>query len=385
MLRPLLRRSLAASRRLYHQLPDVENTSDKRYVDRLKLTVRAGNGGAGCVSLWKGTSKGKFRPPDGGDGGAGGDVLIKASPQVKSLAGLPQILCAEHGAHGQNQKRHGRKGRDAILHVPLGTVVTKFDPSMADEDSEGHIIVADLVSTGQEVLVARGGQGSKGNASEPRKKGGGKRNETEYDGATSFMRAGETCHIALELKFMTDAALIGLPNVGKSSLLGAITGKRLAPATGPNRNHTRLGAVRLSPHATFIVVDVPSIPLSTNPSTGGRPLWYLRHAHRAKVLVYVVDASCSGPHEMSLWEQIQFLRAEIQHAGNGLSSKSWMVAINKVDLIQGNGEKQSCTTLFAHKCRRAGAVSVVQTRASGEDESNVSSLKRALTRILMRS
>jgi len=352
-------------------------------VDRLKLTVRGGNGGAGCVSLWKGTSKGKFRPPDGGDGGAGGNVVIRASSQVKSLAGLPQLLCAEHGGHGGNQKRHGKRGKDAILHVPLGTIVTRVDQETMDNTSIdiSSDVVADLVSNGQEVLVARGGQGTKGNAAEPRKRGAAKQNDDESQTRQlGVAKAGETCHISLELKFMTDVALLGLPNVGKSSLLKALTDKQqLRPAMVVPTTRTRLGALRLSPHSVSIIADVPSINLP-DPMTNRRPLWHLRHAHRAKVLVLVIDASCSDPHQLSMLEQVKHLRTELEYDEvNELSIKPWIVALNKIDLL--DSKDGSSITSFVNRCRRAGATSVVQTSV-GMDKTNVSSLKRALTRIL---
>lgn len=382
LLRSLIRRSLAASQRVYHPFPesthDLVDTvfGEKRYVDRLKLTVRGGNGGAGCVSLWKGTSKGKFRPPDGGDGGAGGNVVIRASSQVKSLAGLPQLLCAEHGGHGGNQKRHGKKGKDAILQVPLGTIVTKID-----QDTLVDASVADLVSNGQEILVARGGQGTKGNAAEPKtKRGAAKQNDDESQvRELDAVRAGETCHISLELKFMSDVALLGLPNVGKSSLLNALTDRQqLRPPSVPT-TRTRLGALRLSPHSVSIIADVPSITLP-DPMTSRRPLWHLRHAHRAKVLVLVIDAFRSDPHQLSMWEQLKHLRTELEHEEDSdLSIKPWIVAVNKIDLLDSNDG--SSITAFVNRCRRAGAISVVQTSA-GMDKTNVSSLKRALTRIL---
>ncbi|MDP9072241.1 MAG: GTPase ObgE [Actinomycetota bacterium] len=248
------------------------------FVDEAQLHVKGGDGGAGAVSFRREAHVARGGP-DGGDGGDGGDVWLVADPNVASLLGFrdhPHRRAAS-GGHGQGKKRHGARGADTVVAVPEGTVV---------KDLSGELL-ADLVSAGDRWLAAAGGRGGRGNASflSNRRR------------APSFAQqgeAGEERWLNLELKLMTDVALVGFPNAGKSTLISRLSAAKPKVADYPFTTlEPHLGVVRFD-EREFVVADVPGL---VEGASAGRGLGhrFLRHVERARVLVVLVDlASAEG-------------------------------------------------------------------------------------------
>ncbi|MGH3086171.1 MAG: GTPase ObgE [Rubrobacteraceae bacterium] len=280
-----------------------------QFIDEARFVIRAGRGGDGSVSF----NREKYKPrggPDGGRGGGGGSVLIRATEDLSTLEHLAyrNLVKAGRGRHGSGGNRTGERGEDVILDVPLGTLVF-------DEDG----LLADLSEEGDEVVVARGGEGGRGNASFA----------TSTRQAPAFRERGlpgEEREIRLELRILSDVGLVGLPNAGKSSLLAALSAAR--PKVGDYPFTTlspRLGVVEERGYKNpFVVADIPGLisGASEGKGLGNR---FLRHIARARLLALVLDAS-EDPEGAE-----GTLRAELYAAR--LSNKPTLVALNKVDLL----------------------------------------------------
>ena len=243
------------------------------FVDDAQLNVRGGDGGAGCVSFRREAHVPKGGP-DGGDGGKGGDLWLRASRNVASLLAFRDHphRRAKSGTHGSGGKRHGASGADLVVDVPIGTTVRSKD------DGE---LVADLVNDGDTWLAARGGRGGRGNA----------RFLSNARRAPSFAEQGEYGEerwLRLELKLLADAALVGFPNAGKSTLISSISAARPKIADYPFTTLVpNLGVVRFHEHE-FVVADIPGL---IEGAAEGRGLGhqFLRHVERARVLVILCD------------------------------------------------------------------------------------------------
>ncbi len=242
------------------------------FVDEAQLHVKAGDGGAGAVSFRREahTPRGG---PDGGDGGKGGDVWLAADPGVVSLLAFrdhPHRRAA-NGAHGQGRRRHGSRGADAVVPVPVGTVV---------KDRSGHV-VADLSEANARFMAAEGGRGGRGNA----------RFLSNRRRAPAFAEqaeVGEEHWLHLELKLMADVALVGFPNAGKSTLISSISAAKPKVADYPFTTlEPHLGVVRFDEHE-LVMADIPGL---IEGASEGRGLGhrFLRHVERARVLLVLVD------------------------------------------------------------------------------------------------
>lgn len=284
------------------------------FVDRVRIQVRGGNGGAGVASFVrrKGMPKGK---PSGGTGGGGGDVIVRANANVASLlkyAHQPH-WSAGNGTHGEGDFKHGKAGEDLILEVPLGTLV--YD--------ENETLIADLVRDGHELNVARGGRAGRGNAAfvAPDRKAPTFAEQGEY---------GEASWIGLELKLIADAALIGFPNAGKSTLISRVSAARPKIAEYPFTTlEPNLGVVALGDRE-FVLADIPGL---IEGAADGKGLGheFLRHTERARVLVILLDPS--EIQEMSYSEQFRILLAELAAHSPELVSTRYVVALSKTDTI----------------------------------------------------
>ena len=284
------------------------------FYDRATIHVRAGNGGNGIASF----RREKYVPfggPDGGDGGTGGGVYLEVDPNLNTL--LPfayeQHYRAEHGGPGRKAKKHGKKGNDLTVKVPPGTTV---------HDAETGELLADLVTPGDRLLVARGGQGGLGN--------------THF--ATSTNQAprlaekgepGEERSLQLELKLIADVGLIGYPNAGKSTLISAISAAR--PKIGDYPFTTiepNLGVVQAGDD-TFVVADIPGLIEGAHRGVGlGHE--FLRHVERTRVLVHVVDAA--GLEARDPVDDYQIIKQELAAYSEELASRPRVVALNKIDI-----------------------------------------------------
>ncbi|MCY4271324.1 MAG: GTPase ObgE [bacterium] len=264
-----------------------------QFVDECGLNVRGGDGGAGCVSFRREAHVAKGGP-DGGDGGDGGSVWLEADHNAASLIAFKDHphRRAESGGHGRGKRRHGASGDDAVVRVPVGTVVRAQDGEM----------LADLASDGARWLAAAGGQGGMGNT----------RFSTHLNRAPAFAEqgeAGEQRWLRLELKLLADVALIGFPNAGKSTLISRISAARPKIADYPFTTlEPNLGVVRTDDDFEMVVADIPGLIAG---ASDGRGLGhrFLRHTERARVMVVMVDLASAE--EVPPAEQQRVLLGEL--------------------------------------------------------------------------
>ncbi len=284
------------------------------FVDRVRIQVRAGDGGAGVSSFvrQRGRPRGK---PCGGSGGRGGDVILRASATASSLLRYSRQphWSAGNGTHGEGDFKHGRVGADLYLDVPLGTMVY-------DEDDT---LIADLVTDGQEVIVVRGGRGGKGNAAfvSPDRKAPTFAEQGEY---------GEAIWISLEMKLIADAALIGFPNAGKSTLISRVSAAKPKIADYPFTTlEPNLGVVVLG-EREFVLADIPGL---IEGAAEGRGLGheFLRHTERARVLIILLDPS--ELQETSYPEQLKVLLNELAAHSPDLVARPYLVTLAKTDVL----------------------------------------------------
>ena len=284
--------------------------------DRVEIEVKAGKGGDGAVSF----RREKFVPfggPDGGDGGDGGNVIIEAGSSIASLRVFRQkrFFRAGNGKNGMGKKKHGKKGKDLIIIVPPGTVV------MPKMQVGGDSLIADLSQSGQQVVVARGGKGGLGNV--------------HFASATNKApqiaeqgEVGEENSLILELKLIADVGVIGYPNVGKSTLLAAISAARPKIASYPFTTlEPVLGVAEVS-QQSFILAEIPGLIEGAHLGRGlGHD--FLRHITRTKMLIHLVDGSSASP-----GEDMVRVNTELGLFDSALAKKSQLVAVNKIDLPQ---------------------------------------------------
>src|SRR5436190_11610336 len=304
------------------------------FVDRVKVFAQAGKGGRGCVSF----RREKFVPkggPDGGDGGRGGDVILRADRHVDNLANLfyEPIVKAKSGGHGMGKKMAGRAGAEKIVKVPVGTVVWSADESKhgtsnlqsSTPKSDQSVIdpVVDLVRDRQEFVLCRGGAGGKGNVHFKSSRNRAPRQYTEGE-------EGEQGHFLFELRTIADAGLVGYPNAGKSTLLRKISAARPKVAAYPFTTlHPIVGVVELPGYRRAAIADIPGLIEGAHRGLGlGHE--FLRHITRCRILIFVVDVA--GSEGRNPIEDLQNLRREIGLHDPALSSRPWLVVANKMDL-----------------------------------------------------
>ena len=284
------------------------------FVDEAQLCARGGRGGAGCVSFRREAHVPRGGP-DGGDGGSGGDVWVVADRNVASLLSFrdhPHRIAA-NGTHGQGKKRHGAGGNDLIVTVPEGTVVM---------DNDGELL-ADLVRHGDRYLAAEGGRGGRGNA----------RFLSNRRRAPNFAEQGEAGAehwLRLELRLMADVALVGYPNVGKSTLISRISAARPRIADYPFTTlEPQLGVVRAGEGSEFVVADIPGL---IEGASEGRGLGhrFLRHIERTRVLVILLDLSATAP--ASPDRQLAVLLEELGRYQPALVNRPRLVVGSKADV-----------------------------------------------------
>jgi len=284
--------------------------------DRAEIRVRAGAGGNGVVSF----RQEKFVPfggPDGGDGGDGGDVIMMADGSVTSLRVFERkrFYRAADGGSGKGKKKHGKKGKNLILTVPVGTVV------LYKTQVGGDAAIADLEEPGQQAVIARGGKGGLGN--------------THFASSTNQApqiaqrgEAGEENSVILELRLIADVGIIGYPNVGKSTLLAACSAAKPKIASYPfTTREPILGLVEVG-QRSFVVAEIPGL---IDGAHLGRGLGhdFLRHITRTKILIHLIDGSSASPVE----DMIQ-VNAELSLYDSALAQKPQLMVVNKIDLPQ---------------------------------------------------
>jgi GTP-binding protein len=279
--------------------------------DRARIRVQAGKGGDGGLSF----RREKYVPrggPDGGDGGRGGDVVLVADASLRDLSSLRRrrLIKAGRGENGRGARKHGANGGDNELRVPVGTQVLSDDGDL----------IADLAHPDARVVLAKGGQGGRGNA----------RFVSSTRQVPRFAEVGppgEELDIELHLKLLADAALVGLPNAGKSSLLTRISNARPKVADYPFTTlQPVLGTVESPDGRQLVVADVPGLIEGASEGVGlGHE--FLAHLERARTLVHVIDASHPAD------EQWRLIDAELGAYGAGLDERPQIVVLNKIDLV----------------------------------------------------
>jgi GTP-binding protein len=295
------------------------------FVDEAQVHVKAGNGGAGCVSFRREpyVSKGG---PDGGDGASGGDVVLEASNQVVSLLGFEEHPHRRggDGTHGSGKRRHGRRGTDLVVSVPEGTLVRSLDGDL----------LADLVTTGDQFVAAQGGRGGRGNA----------RFLSNRLRAPAFAEQGELGEerwLNLELELMADVALVGFPNAGKSTLVSRVSAAKPKIASYPFTTlEPHLGVVHVgrslvtSQPSQFVIADIPGL---VEGAADGRGLGhrFLRHVERARVLLVLVDLAETeglGPSEgREPADQVRVLLDELERYRPELVDRPRLVVGSRCD------------------------------------------------------
>lgn len=287
------------------------------FVDRVLLFVKGGHGGRGKVSFYRAKYVMKG-PPDGGDGGHGGNVIIRAVPGTDSLAAVSHIKHwrAERGGDGGVNNRHGFQGKDMVMIVPPGTVIRDRD--------RGHVL-KDLTEANDEVVVAKGGYGGRGNR----------------HFATSINRSpreaepggdGEERWIALELKLIADVGLIGLPNAGKSTMLSRLSRAQPEIADYPfTTKFPNLGVVQFGHEHGFVLADLPGLIEGAHAGVG-LGLEFLRHVERTRVLIHLVEPfPIDGSDPVANYRAI---RNELDLYSKELTNKPEVVAISKAELTE---------------------------------------------------
>jgi len=304
------------------------------FVDRIKIFAQAGKGGRGCVSF----RREKFVPkggPDGGDGGRGGDIILRADQHVDNLANLfyEPIVRAQNGGNGKGKKMTGRAGANKVVSVPAGTLVWPAQEEKrptpinreqaANVQRSSAIPVVDLTRDREEFVLCRGGAGGKGNVHFKSSRNRAPRQYTEGED-------GEEGYFLLELRTIADAGLVGYPNAGKSTLLRKISAARPKVAAYPFTTlHPIVGVIEFPGYRRATVADIPGLIEGAHRGLGlGHE--FLRHVTRCRVLVFVIDVA--GSEGRNPVEDLQNLRREIDLYDPTLSSRPWVVVANKMDL-----------------------------------------------------
>lgn len=347
-------------------------------IDYAKITVKAGDGGAGAGSFRKIKGK-RYGKADGGDGGAGANVYLEATANLNTLEPYRYVkeYKAQNGMAGFPNLRRGAAGRDLVLKVPVGTVVTAETtdyslqttalPSSGQAVDSGQWTV-DLTREGQKTLVARGGQGGRGNAKlrdefgrRPRK---GERGEI-----------GETRQLKLELKLIADVGLIGLPNAGKSTLLSVLTAARPQIASYPFTTlEPNLGVLdsgllgswvdgplgKRKPNnliaqkpKSLILADIPGLIEGASRGRGLGDL-FLRHIERTKILVHLIDTSTKTIEQ--IWQDYRIIRGELKAYSKELAKKKEIVVGTKTDLVE-KQKVREFVSFFKSKRKKVLAIS----------------------------
>ena len=285
------------------------------FVDELTVKLIAGKGGDGCTSF----RREKYVPmggPDGGNGGRGANIIFKVDKGLKTLIDLryQKIIKGDKGVNGKGSNRNGANAEDVIIKVPAGTTVIDMDT---------NLVIADLTKDGEEVIVAHGGRGGRGNRAFA----------THEDNApklSEYGEPGEERYIKCELKVLADVGLVGLPSVGKSTFLAAISASKPKIAayhfTTLNPN---LGVVKLKDHRTFIMADLPGLIEGASEGAGlGHK--FLKHASRTRIIAHIIDMG--GFEGRNPIEDYKIIRNEITKYSDKLANKKEIIIANKCDL-----------------------------------------------------
>lgn len=328
-----------------------------KFIDEAIISVKAGDGGNGCVSF----RREKYVPmggPDGGDGGDGGNVIIRADEGLSTLMDLKyrRHFRAGRGTHGKGKQMTGAVGKEVIIKVPVGTIIY--------EEKSG-IKLVDLVTSDAEAVVARGGNGGKGNARfatstnrAPRKAEPGEK--------------GEERKLHLELKLLADVGLIGMPNAGKSTLISVISAAKPKIADYPfTTTSPNLGVVYIGEGNSFTVADMPGLIKNAHEGAG-LGIRFLRHIERTRLLVHLIDLS--NPENKDPLKSYELIRAELGAYDESLLERPEIIVFTKMDIPEAREKFSSVGKSFAKK--GLSALSISSMTHEGLDELVVQMFKR---------
>lgn len=292
-------------------------------IDNVKITVKSGDGGNGCVSF----RREKFVPkggPNGGDGGKGGDVIFKSDNSLATLIDFKyrRIFKAQNGKHGQGGDKTGRTGEDAVILVPCGSIL---------KDIATGNILADLTENGDTYVAAKGGRGGRGNA----------RFATSTNQAPRKAEPGQKgieFEVGIELKLIADVGLVGLPNAGKSTLISKISAAKPKIADYPFTTlQPNLGIVRYKDYQSFVVADIPGLIEGAHLGKG-LGIRFLKHIERTKVLVFLLDSTLI-PHMENKKEDYETLINELGSYDESLLEKPRIICFSKIDTLTESQKK----------------------------------------------
>ncbi|MFN3670689.1 MAG: GTPase ObgE [Bosea sp. (in: a-proteobacteria)] len=325
-----------------------------KFLDQAKIYVKAGDGGAGCVSFRREKFI-EFGGPNGGDGGRGGDVVIECVQGLNTLIDFrfQQHFKAKIGGHGMGADRHGANGASSVLKVPPGTQVF---------DEDGETLIADMTEPGQRFVLCKGGNGGFGNAYF-------KTSTNQAPRHANPGLAGEERWVWLRLKLIADAGLIGLPNAGKSTFLATVTAAKPKIADYPFTTlHPGLGVVRVDGRE-MVLADIPGLIEGAHEGHGLGDR-FLGHIERCRVLLHLVEGT--SEHAGKAYKTV---RGELSAYGEGLDEKPEIVALSKCDALSPELLKEQVARLK----RAAKRTPIILSSASGE---GVEEALRALFRVV---
>ena len=312
------------------------------FIDRARILVKAGDGGNGMSSF----RREKYVPqggPNGGDGGKGADIILKADRNINTLVDFryKRQFKGDTGGAGQSANKHGRGAENLIVSVPLGTTVT---------DEESGKLMADLVEDGQTYMVAKGGRGGRGNA----------RFQTSANRVPTFAEKGEPGEerwLNLELKVLADVGLLGYPSVGKSSIIRKVSSAKPEVAAYHFTTLTPvLGVVSVAPGKSFVMADIPGLIEGASEGIGlGHS--FLRHVERSNILLHVLDVS--GLEGRDPIEDFHKINEELAKYSEKLSKKKQLIVLNKTDLLQDEDTLPRVTKYFSDQDYEVFAVNAL--------------------------
>jgi GTP-binding protein len=339
----------------------------RQFVDHIRIYARAGDGGNGVVHF----RREKYVPkggPDGGDGGGGGDVVLEAATDTDNLTHLffKSRLIAENGGNGGGRQKKGRSGKDLLIKVPPGTMIFRSPAKgeKVDNPEEELDMVADLAAEGETCVIVKAGIGGKGNM---HFKSSTNQAPQEFTPGS----AGGVGHFLLELRKIADAGLVGFPNAGKSTLLGALSEAKPKVASYPFTTlQPSVGVVEFSGFSRATVADIPGLIEGAHENVGlGHD--FLRHIMRCRLLLFVVDVA--GSEVRDPVEDLQTLRKEVSLYNEELATRPWLVVANKMDLAGAEERLMELKSRFP----RAEIIPI-----SAEQGDGIDALKARLGRII---
>jgi GTP-binding protein len=289
-----------------------------KFIDEVSIRVKAGDGGNGCVSF----RREKYVPrggPDGGDGGKGGDIILVADQNLRTLLDLSykRNYKAKNGQHGQGAQKNGKNGTDLVLPVPPGSMVY---------DAASNQMLADLVKPGEKFIVARGGKGGRGNSHFKSATNQAPRSAEEGG-------RGEEREIRIELKLISEVGIVGFPNSGKSTLISRLSAARPKIADYPFTTLApNLGVVKFGGHRSFVIADMPGLIKGASRGAG-LGIQFLRHIERTRILVQLVECTSEDP-----VGDVKTLEAELGAYDPALLKRPRLIALSKSDLCPGKSQ-----------------------------------------------